>query len=90
MLAIAMGLMSNPKLLLLDEPSTGLDIGKIKLVASKLSELKRLGYNFLIVEQVLGEIVNLTDEIYIISGGILKGKMKSTELTKDKYASLIF
>jgi branched-chain amino acid transport system ATP-binding protein len=66
MLAIGRALMTNPKLLLMDEPSEGLAPIILKAIREKLQELKKTGLSIFLVEQSLGLALSLCDRIYII------------------------
>jgi len=66
MLAIGRALMTNPKLLLMDEPSEGLAPIILKAIREKLQELKKTGLSIFLVEQSLGLALSLCDRIYIL------------------------
>jgi len=84
MLNIARALMTNPDLLLMDEPSEGLapiivhEIGKI------IAQLKRSGFSILLVEQNLPMTLSVTDYAYVISRGTIVYKSKPEELEKNE------
>jgi branched-chain amino acid transport system ATP-binding protein len=67
MLAIARGLMTNPTLLLMDEPSEGLAPAIIKVIRERLEELKGDELSILLVEQNVGLAVKLGDRIQIMA-----------------------
>ena len=69
MLAIARALMSAPRLLLLDEPSLGLAPQIVAQVYAALAELKRSGQAILLVEQIVGKALALTDRAYVLDKG---------------------
>ena len=69
MLAIGRALMTNPDLLLMDEPSEGLAPLLVQQLGQQLLELKRTGLSILLVEQNLGLALKLADEIYILEKG---------------------
>lgn len=71
MLAIARSLVTSPKLLLLDEPSLGLDIGKQKLILDKLKELNSQGFTILLAEQNL-TAARIADQAYVLNQGKIK------------------
>ncbi|MEM1618880.1 MAG: ABC transporter ATP-binding protein [Desulfurococcaceae archaeon] len=81
MLAIARGLMSNPKLLMLDEPSLGL---APKIVAEVFEIIRRLReqyrISFLLVEQHVKESLEIADRGYVIQGGRIVASGKSSDL----------
>src|SRR5262249_57613540 len=69
MLAIARALMSNPKLLLLDEPSLGLAPKFITRIFLTLRELKREGKTILLVEQNARQALKVADRGYVMELG---------------------
>jgi branched-chain amino acid transport system ATP-binding protein len=69
MLAIGRGLMSDPKLLIIDELSQGLAPVMIQLVVSKLEALKQTGLTILLVEQNAHLALSLSHYAYVIAEG---------------------
>jgi len=69
MLAVGRGLMSNPKLLMLDEPSQGLAPTVIKKIYGVLKELKKQGMTILLVEQNVRMALETADRGYVIETG---------------------
>jgi branched-chain amino acid transport system ATP-binding protein len=69
MVAIGRTLMSDPDLLLLDEPSEGLAPIAIDGVAEALAELRRRGRSLLLVEQRIDLASRVCDRVYVLSGG---------------------
>ncbi|MBI1882153.1 MAG: ABC transporter ATP-binding protein [Chloroflexi bacterium] len=69
MLAIARALMSQPKLLLLDEPSLGLAPILVEHIFKVISQLKQEGKTILLVEQNIHQALNAADRAYVIETG---------------------
>ncbi len=69
MLAIGRGLMSNPKLLMLDEPSLGLMPKLVDEMLEAVAKLKGTGKTILLVEQKVREALDLSDRGYILQTG---------------------
>jgi len=69
MLAIGRGLMSNPKLLMLDEPSLGLMPKLVDEMLEAVSKLKQSGKTILLVEQNVRESLELSDRGYVLQTG---------------------
>lgn len=79
MLAVARGLMSNPKILLIDEPSLGLAPVIISLVMAKIKELKeKRGLTVLMTEQNFNQAIKIADRGYIIVQGKIAFEGKNT------------
>ncbi len=84
MLAIGRGLMAEPKLLVLDEPSLGL---APLLVAEMFEIVKTLAANgttILLVEQMARQALGVADRAYVLSGGSLIREGSASVLAKDK------
>jgi len=69
MLAIARALMSNPKILLLDEPSQGLAPKVVSEIFSVLRKLKDEGLGIVLVEQYVKDSLEVSDRVYVLKGG---------------------
>lgn len=78
MLAIGRGLMSNPKLLMLDEPSLGLMPKLVDEMLEAVSQLRSMGMTILLVEQNVFESLQLADRGYVLQTGrtIMEGNAK--------------
>jgi len=93
MLAIGRGLMSNPKLLMLDEPSLGLMPKLVDEMLEAVAKLKEAGKTILLVEQNVREALELSDRGYVLQTGrtIHQGTGKellSTEIIKKAFLGL--
>ncbi|MBZ5969354.1 ABC transporter ATP-binding protein [Leuconostoc gasicomitatum] len=82
-LVLARALVNNPKLIILDEPTTGLDIQSRHVFWAKLNELKLQGVSILLTSHYVDEIETLADKILMIDHGkiIANGYVKT--LAKD-------
>jgi len=89
MLAIGRALISSPKLILLDEPSSGLDVGKQAVIFEKLVELNKSGISILLVEQNVETAIKVANRAYLMAGGRMKFSGEPTQLT-DTILSSIF
>ena len=69
MLAIARGLMTNPKLLLLDEPSLGLSPLFVKNIFDIIAEINRQGTSILLVEQNVFQSLRIAHRAYVLETG---------------------
>lgn len=90
MLAVARGLMSMPKLVLVDEPSFGLSPQMTDVVFSSLGTLHESGVTILVVEQNVNLTLSVTDRGYVIENGRIGMAGKSSDLADDPYVRKVF
>ncbi|MFN2111919.1 MAG: ABC transporter ATP-binding protein [Anaerolineales bacterium] len=93
MLAIARGMMSNPKLMLVDEPSLGLQPNLTYDVFEALLKLRAQGVTILLVEQNVNATLDITDRAYILEQGkiVMSGpskEMKANEHVRNAYLGI--
>jgi branched-chain amino acid transport system ATP-binding protein len=84
MLAVGRSIMSNPKLLCIDEPSTGLAPMMRAEVFRKISEIRKLGITVLLVEQEVNAIFEMADRNYVLSSGKIIAEGTGDELLQDE------
>ncbi len=84
MLAIARGLMADPKILLLDEPSLGLAPVLAEEIFAFLLKLKKSGTSILLVEQNAFMALKIADYAYVLETGIISLFGKGKDLLKNK------
>jgi len=90
MLTIARTLMTNPSLLLLDEPGEGLAPLVVKAMGEQLMEIKKLGVTMLICEHNVGLAMSLSDRAYVMDKGAIRfqgtiSDLKANEEVRKKY-----
>lgn len=85
MLAIARALMSNPKLLILDEPSMGLSPQNVDIVFNTIMKLKSEGVTVLLVEQNVNTTLEISDRAYVLENGKIVMDGKGEELLNNEY-----
>jgi len=90
MLAIGRALMTNPRLILMDEPSEGLAPLIVKEVGKIIYQLKRKGFSILLVEQNLPMALKVADYLYILSNGKIvyestPDQLRANDEVKAKY-----
>ena len=86
MLAIARGLLMNPRLLILDEPTEGLAPIIVKLIHDKLQELKAAGLSMIIVEQNFGFATSLADDVVVVGKGQIVWTGSAEDIKADEQA----
>ena len=83
MLSIARALMADPKLVLLDEPSLGLQPSFVNKIFNTIASLKKLGKTVLFVEQQIFQSLKIANRAYIVENGKILLEGKSDNLLKN-------
>ena len=84
MLAMGRGLMSNPDLILLDEPSLGLAPLLINTIFEIILEIKNMGKTILLVEQNAFKALSISDKAYVLEQGDITAYGTAKDLIKDE------
>jgi ribose transport system ATP-binding protein len=87
---LAKWLVVNPKIMIVDEPTRGVDIGAKAEIYQILRELTKEGTSIIVVSSDLPEVLAISDRIYIMHNGEIKGELSGDEATEQlvmKYAS---
>ena len=82
-IGIAMALLGNPKLLVLDEPINGLDADGMRIMREILTDIANSGSTVLISSHILGELEKIATHYGIIRGGKMIVEMTAEELEKS-------
>jgi ABC-type branched-subunit amino acid transport system ATPase component len=90
MLAIGRGLMSDPELLLVDEPSFGLAPQLTESVFESLNALKQRGMTIMLVEQNVTKALAVTDRGYVLENGRIELEGRSRELACNDHVRKVF
>lgn len=91
MLALARGLMVDPKILLLDEPSLGLAPKVVKEVFNKIKEInERHKTTILVVEHNIKSLLNIVDRGYILDKGKIVAQATANELRESDILQKVF
>ena len=80
MLAIARTLVSNPELLLIDEPTEGLMPTLVDRISEIVQQLNEDGYTIFLVEQNIDLILDTADRVYVLSKGVSEFSGTTEEL----------
>jgi branched-chain amino acid transport system ATP-binding protein len=90
MLAIGRALMTNPTLLVMDEPSEGLAPKIVLEIGKIIKQLKVSGFSILLVEQNYPLALRVADYVYIISKGLIEYQSTPEELQKNEEVKVKF
>jgi len=83
MLAVARGLMSRPKILMLDEPSLGLAPIVSRMIFDIIAEINRNGTTILLIEQNARAALEIANYAYVLETGVITMQDIGVELLKD-------
>jgi erythritol transport system ATP-binding protein len=81
---VGKGLMTSPKVLILDEPTRGIDVGAKAEMFHIMSQLAAQGYGVLFASSELNEVLAMSDRILVMSKGKITGEFADTEATEEK------
>lgn len=89
-LGIAIALLSSPKLLILDEPTNGLDPFGIEELRELIRSFPKKGITVILSSHILGEVEQVADHIGIISGGVLgyESELRKGENLEETFMSV--
>ena len=76
-------LAADPKLIILDEPTKGVDVGSKAAIYEIMSDLAAQGLGILMISSEMPEVMNMSDRIYVMSEGRISAELDPAELTQD-------
>ncbi|WP_116410192.1 sugar ABC transporter ATP-binding protein [Subtercola boreus] len=85
---LARWLAHSPALLVLDEPTRGVDVGAKAEIYSIIDELAQQGVGILVVSSELPEVLGLSDRTYVMAGGRITGTLDRSEATEESILAL--
>ena len=88
-LVIARELGADPRVLLVGQPTRGVDIGAIEFIHRRLVEMRDAGKAVLVVSVELDEILGLADRILVMAGGEIVGELSQAEASEEKIGLLM-
>lgn len=81
--SIAKNLITNPKILILDEPTRGVDVGARKEIYDLINELKKEGLSIIVVSSDIPEVLGISDRVMVMHEGTVAGFMDISEATQE-------
>ena len=87
-ISIAKSLFVNTKVLILDEPTRGIDVGAKAEVYAIINELVATGMAVILVSSEIEEIVGMCDRVVVMGAGKRRGELTRAEITKQKILEL--
>lgn len=81
--AIARGLMTRPKVLILDEPTRGVDVGAKKEIYQLINQFKQEGLSIILVSSEMPEVLGMSDRVLVMHEGRLSGDFPIEHATQE-------
>lgn len=85
---LAKWLMLSPEVLIIDEPTRGIDVGAKKEIYELLNELKASGKAIIMISSDLPEVLGISDRIIVMSEGRISGELKREEASQESIMKL--
>jgi len=85
---LARWLAARPKILILDEPTRGIDVGAKAEIYRLIDELANEGLGIMLISSELSEILGLADRIYVVQNGRITGELSGKNATEEKVLGL--
>ena len=86
---LAKWLFSNAEILILDEPTRGIDIGAKYEIYCLMNSLSEQGKSIIMISSELPEVLNMSDRILVMHDGELKGELSGSDMSGDNVMKLI-
>ena len=83
MLAVGRALMSNPKMILLDEPSLGLAPNFVEMIFSMIKEINKQGVTVLLIEQNANMALQVSQRAYVLENGLVSMSVKASDIANN-------
>jgi putative multiple sugar transport system ATP-binding protein len=86
--SVAKWLFVEPSILILDEPTRGIDVGAKFEIYAIMNRLVKQGMSIIMISSELPEVLGMSDRIYIVSSGRISGELSGEEATQEKIMHL--
>ena len=86
---LAKWLFSEPEILILDEPTRGIDVGAKYEIYTMIRDLAAQGKSIIVISSEMPELLGITDRVLVMNEGRLVGELPTAEATQEKIMSII-
>ena len=86
--SVAKWLFVSPDIMILDEPTRGIDVGAKFEIYTIMNQLVERGMSILMLSSELPEVLGMSDRVYIVASGRIAGEMDTSEATQEKIMEL--
>ena len=85
---LAKWLFAKPNILILDEPTRGIDVGAKYEIYSLMNKLVEEGMSIIMISSELSEVLGMSDRLYVMSEGTITGELSAEEATEEKVMAM--
>lgn len=85
---LAKWMFSEPKVIILDEPTRGIDVGAKYEIYTLMNQLVEQGVSILMISSELPEVLGMSDRLYVMSEGRIVGELSREEATEEKVMAM--
>ena len=85
---IAKWLFAKPQVLILDEPTRGIDVGAKYEIYSLMNKLVEQGMAIIMISSELPEVLGMSDRLYVMSEGHITGELSAEEASEEKVMAM--
>jgi putative multiple sugar transport system ATP-binding protein len=86
--SLAKWLYSDPQILILDEPTRGIDVGAKYEIYTLINDFVKRGLSIILISSELSEIINMCDRIIVMNEGKIAGELSHEDATQEKIMTL--
>ena len=77
-----------PKVLIMDEPTRGIDVGAKQEIYAIINELVEQGMSIILISSELPEIIGMSDRVYVVNEGKVEGELTGINITPERIMEL--
>ena len=85
---LAKWMFAKPRVLILDEPTRGIDVGAKFEIYSLMNKLVEQGMSIIMISSELPEVLGMSDRLYVVSEGSITGELSAEEATEEKVMAM--
>ena len=86
--SLAKCMFTDPKILILDEPTRGIDVGAKHEIYTIMNRLVEQGYSVIMISSELPEILGMSDRIYVMAEGSITGELSRSEASEERIMAM--
>jgi putative multiple sugar transport system ATP-binding protein len=87
--ALAKWMLTQPDVLILDEPTRGIDVGAKYEIYCVINDLAKAGMAVIVISSEMGEIIGTCDRLYVINEGRIAGELDKSEMSQERIMGCI-